>query len=162
MGRQAVIPRPRPGRLLVWWVVLFALWLLFAGQWSWLVAAWGAGLALVAALGGEVVAGQGLLSVRWRPSWLRELGPALLAVVVDFLVVTRALAVAVATGRRRLGVFRQDSSAAGSGELPSGRRAWVTLVVTWSPNSYVLDIDPETGRRMVHDLEVHRLSEQPT
>jgi hypothetical protein len=142
-------------------VVLFALWLLFAGQWSWLVAVWGAGLALVAALGGEVVARQGLLSTGWRPAWLREVGPALVAVVVDFLIVTRALAVAIATGRRRLGVFRQDSSAAGSGELPSGRRAWVALVATWSPNCIVLDIDPQTGRRLVHDLEPHGLSEQP-
>lgn len=156
-----MIPRPRPARLLTWWVVLFALWLLFAGQWSGLIAAWGAGLALVAALGGEVVAGQGLLSVRWRPGWLRELGPALVAVVVDFLIITRALAVAIATGRRRLGAFGEDRSAAGSGELPAGRRAWVTLVATWSPNCYVLDIDPETGRRLVHDLEPHRLSEQP-
>jgi hypothetical protein len=69
--------------------------------------------------------------------------------------------VAIATGRRRLGAFGEDRSAAGSGELPAGRRAWVTLVATWSPNCYVLDIDPETGRRLVHDLEPHRLSEQP-
>ena len=143
-------------------MVLFALWLLFAGQWSWLIAAWGAGLALVAALSGEVVAGQGLLSVRWRPGWLRELGPALAAVVVDFLIISRALVVAMVIGRRRLGTFRQDRSTAGLGELPAGRRAWVTLVATWSPNCYVLDIAPETGRRMVHDLEVHCLSEQPS
>ena len=162
MAGTPVIPRARPARLLAWWVVLFALWLLFAGQWSWLIAAWGAGLALVAALSGEVVAGQGLLSVRWRPDWLRELGPALAAVVVDFLIISRALVVAMVIGRRRLGTFRQDRSTAGLGELPAGRRAWVTLVATWSPNCYVLDIDPETGRRMVHDLEVHRLSEQPS
>lgn len=140
---------------------LFALWLLFVGQWSWLIGAWGAGLALIAAFGGEVVAGQGLLSVRWRPGWVRELGPAALGVVVDFLIVTRALAVAVAGGRRRLGVFREDRSATGSGELPTGRRAWVELVATWSPNCYVLDIDPETGRRLVHDLVPRTSSEQP-
>lgn len=127
-------------------------------QWSWLIAAWGAGLALVAALSGEVVAGQGLLSVRWRPDWLRELEPALVAVVVDFLIIIRALAVAMVIGRQRLGTFRQDRSAAGLGELPAGRRAWVTLVATWSPNCYVLDIDPETGRRTVHDLDLHAFS----
>lgn len=142
-------------------MLLFALWLLFVGQWSWLIGAWGAGLALVATFGAEVVAGQGLLSVRWRPGWLRELGPAAAGVVVDFLVVTRALTVAVVTGRRRLGVFREDRSAAGSGELPTGRRAWVELVAGWSPNCYVLDIDPATGRRLVHDLVARPSSEQP-
>lgn len=123
-----------------------------------MIAAWGAGLALVAALSGEVVAGQGLLSVRWRPDWLRELEPALVAVVVDFLIIIRAFAVAMVIGRQRLGTFRQDRSAAGLGELPAGRRAWVTLVATWSPNCYVLDIDPETGRRTVHDLDLHAFS----
>ncbi|MDQ3826289.1 MAG: hypothetical protein M3319_15450 [Actinomycetota bacterium] len=161
MSRQPLIPRPHPARLLAWWILLFALWLLFAGQWSWLIALWGAGLALVAAFGGEVVAGQELLSVRWRPGWFRELGPALAAVVVDFLIVTRALAVAIATGRRRLGEFREDRSTAGPGKLSAGRRAWIELVTTWSPNCYVLDIDPETGRRLLHDLEAHRVSEQP-
>lgn len=162
MRRKRLNPSPRPAGLLGWWPALFALWLLFAGQWSWLVGVWGAGLALFAALAAEVVAGQGLLRARFRLGWLRELGPSAVAVVVDFLILTRALAVAIATGRRRVGVFREDRSAAGPGALQAGRRAWVGLLATWSPNSYVVDIDPATGRRMLHDLVAHRSSEQPT
>jgi hypothetical protein len=38
----------------------------------------------------------------------------------------------------------------------------VELVATWSPNCYVIDISPESGRRLLHDLRPHRASEQPS
>jgi len=149
-------------RWVAWWAVLFALWVLFAGEWTALVAVWGAVLSLVATGSAGVVVRQGLLDARGRWGWARELGPSATAVVVDFTILTRALVAAVATGRREVGLFVEDeSSGAGDGPLPAGRRAWVALVATWSPNCYVVDIDPGSGRRIIHDLKSHRASELP-
>jgi hypothetical protein len=162
VAQDGTVTRQRGIRWVVWWVVLFGLWLLFAGEWSWLVAAWGAGLSLIATVGAGVVARQGLFDARGRWSWVRELGSAAVAVVVDFAILTRALAGAVIEGRRERGLFIEDaSSAAGHAPLAAGRRAWVTLVATWSPNCYVVDIDPDSGRRIIHDLQSHRASELP-
>lgn len=154
-------PRVRSLRSLLWWPVLFALWLLFVGEWTRLVAIWGAGLTLAGTVGAAAVVRRGLLDVRGRWGWLRELGSAAVAVVVDFGILTAELARAIAGRRRRVGVFLVDRSAAGSDRLAAGRRAWITLVATWSPNCYVLDVDAETGRRLIHDLRPHRSSELP-
>jgi hypothetical protein len=149
-------------RWVAWWAVLFGLWLLFVGEWTWLVAVWGAGLSFLATVSAGVVAAQGLLDARGRWSWARELGPSATAVVVDFVILTRALVAAVVTGRREVGLFVEDgSSGAGDGPLAAGRRAWIAVVATWSPNCYVVDIDPGSGRRILHDLQPHRASELP-
>lgn len=149
-------------RLLRWWPPLFALWMLFVGDWSWLIAVWGAAMAMVAAVSAELVGAEGLLDVRGRWSWCRELGPATLAVLVDFWIIVRVLATSIAAGRREAGTFLEDASASGQGPEPAGRRAWVELVATWSPNCYVLDISPDSGRRLIHDLRPHRPSELPS
>lgn len=149
-------------RLAGWWLPLFALWLLLVGQWSWLVGIWGAGMSLVAAVSAGAVVSQGLLDVRGRWGWCREAGPAAAAVVADFVIVTAVLVRAIGSRRRRVGVFRQDASASGTGPLAAGRRAWVELVAGWSPNCYVIDISAESGRRLVHDLRPHRPSERPS
>lgn len=148
--------------VLIWWPLLFALWVLFAGEWSWLIAGWGAVLASIATVGAGVVARQGLLDVHGRFGWARELGPAAIAVVVDFGILTRVLVTAMIRRRREAGVFLEDRSTAGEGRLQAGRRTWVALVATWSPNCYVVDIAPHSGRRMIHDLRPHRPSELPT
>jgi hypothetical protein len=159
---EGTTPRVRVLRLLLWWPPLFALWTLFVGEWSWLNAVWGAAMALVAAVSALLVTEEGLLDARGRWAWCRELGAATVAMVVDFSIVVRVLAASVATGRREVGTFREDASEAGHGPVPSGRRAWVQLVATWSPNCYVLDISPETGRRLLHDLRPDRRSERPS
>lgn len=162
MAGEDGVTRARLFRTLRWWPPLFALWLLFVGEWSWLVGIWGAGMAAVAAAAAEVVAGQGLLNVRGRWRWCGELGSAAVAVPADAGILTWELVRAIATGRRRVGVFREDASAAGEGPLPAGRRAWVEFVATWSPNCYVVDVSSESGRRMIHDLRPHRPSERPS
>ncbi|MFB4305030.1 hypothetical protein [Actinomadura sp. GTD37] len=149
-------------RVARWWPPLFALWMLFVGDWSWLIGVWGAAMAFIAAVGAELVVAQGLLDVRGRWRWCRELGPATLAVLTDFGIVVRVLATCVATGRREAGTFLHDAGASGRGPEPAGRRAWTTLIATWSPNSYVLDISPDSGRRLIHDLRPHRSSERPS
>lgn len=149
-------------RLLGWWPPLFALWMLFVGEWSWQIAVWGAGLSLIAAAARHIVARRGLPGTRGQPGWWREGASAAAAVVVDFGIITGVLAGAIARRRRQAGTFRWDLSAAGQGPLAAGRRAWVELAATWSPNCYVVDISPESGRRLVHDLRPHRSSELPS
>ncbi len=160
-GQRSAFPA-RLRRALPWWPPLFALWLLFAGEWTWQVALCGAGLSLVAAISGGAVAARGLPGTRVRWRWCRELASAAAAVVADFGIVTAVLAGALARRRRHAGTFREDHSAAGPGRLAAGRRAWVELVATWSPNCYVIDISPQSGRRLIHDLRPHRPSEQPS
>lgn len=154
--------RSAGARVVVWYPSLFALWLLFVGEWTGLVAVWGVGLSLVAVVAAQVVARQGMLAVQGRWRWAPEVASAAKAVVVDFAILTGALLVALARRRRRVGVWRFDASAKGASQLSAGRRAWVTVLASWSPNCYVVDIDPDTGRRLMHDLRPRRSSEQPT
>lgn len=149
-------------RLLGWWAALFGLWLLLVGQWTQLVAVWGGGLALLATAAGATVAAQGRFRATFRLRWLGELRSAVLAAVVDSGVVAAALADCIVTRRHHRGEFVRDESAAGDDEEAVARRAWVELVATWSPNSYVIDISPENGGRLLHDLVPRRSSESPS
>jgi hypothetical protein len=60
------------------------------------------------------------------------------------------------------GRFRARALAAG-GEGPDAvaRRAWTVLLAGYSPNAYVVDLDPETQQVILHDLVPHRASEEP-
>jgi hypothetical protein len=42
-----------------------------------------------------------------------------------------------------------------------GPRAWTALAASYSPNAYVIDIEPETHRVLLHDLVPRRESERP-
>jgi hypothetical protein len=83
-------------------------------------------------------------------------------VLVDFGVVTWALLASVARGRVVRGrlVSRQLE---GGGVAPrgAGARAWTVLVATYSPNAYPIDVDPEAGTVLLHDLVPNRRSERP-
>lgn len=162
MGSEDAPVRPRVRRVLRWWPPLFALWMLFVGDWSWQIAVWGAVMALIAAVSADLVAAVGLLDARGRWGWARELGSAAVAVIVDFGILVHVLLKSIAERRRGAGVFLEDTSASGEGPLPAGRRAWVQLVAGWSPNCYVIDISPDSGRRMIHDLRPRRQSERPS
>lgn len=137
-------------------VALYALWFLFAGQWSWPVAVWGAGAALLTTAAGMGAFARGSPGVRPRVAWLRDLAPTARDVVVEFALLAGALVRAVATGRRHLGTWRREEDVAGRDDDAVARRAWVTLLATLPPNSYVLDIDPDTGTRRSHVLVTAR------
>ena len=95
---------------------------------------------------------------------LGDVGAAALQVVVDFAVLTKVLAAALAHGERgphgRF-VVRQASRSDAMGEDRIAVRGWMALLATYSPNAGVADIDTDTGQALVHDLEVRRDSEQP-
>jgi hypothetical protein len=145
-----------------WWLALFWLWLLLAGEWNRveLVAA-----ALAAAAGatfGE--AARGLVGGRARisSSELAAAGRIPLALVVDFAILVQALALSVVRRRVVRGSFwTREIDAGGRDPAGTGRRAWLEYAATVSPNAYVVAIDRERGLALVHDLIPRRASEEP-
>ncbi|MEU8345089.1 hypothetical protein [Actinomadura meyerae] len=62
--------------MVLWWPPLFALWMLFVGEWSWLIGVWGAAMALAAAVSASLVVEAGLLDARGRRALCREFSAA--------------------------------------------------------------------------------------
>ena len=147
---------------LVWWIALFWLWFLLVGEWNVqeLVAA--AIAATIAATVAEFARARTGFSARvpWRA--LADLPQALGMVVVDFGIVTWALVSSVARRRVVRGrlVARELEGGAGAAE-GVGPRAWTVLVACYSPNAYVVDVDPGSHTVLFHDLVPNRRSETP-
>jgi len=125
---------------LAWWILLFWLWLAFVGEWNpteWIAAALaGAGAAVVSL----VVLERGELRCRLRIRWLRETA----RIPVQILVDVGLLAVALV--RPSVGRFvARPTGTRGAEAESAGRRAFLELAAGYSPNAYVVDVDPETG-----------------
>jgi hypothetical protein len=154
--------RPLVAAFLVWWAVLFWIWMLYVGEWNrieWIAAA---STATVAAAAAVVVHSLRLLDFRFRLGWARDLVRVPLQVVIDFGIVTVALARVLVSRRPAEGRFVARSlDAGGADSLSAGRRAFLTVVATYSPNAYVVDIDAERDVVLLHDLLPNRASEEP-
>lgn len=91
---------------------------------------------------------------RWRvhPRWL------LPGLLVPVAIVTDAVRVLMAAVTRRSGEFIDLPIADGAGEgaLARGRRATATMLITVSPGTIVVDIDPEAGEATLHALNPGR------
>jgi hypothetical protein len=141
-----------------WWLALFWLWLLLVGEWN--------REQVVAAAIAATIAASAAEFARWRTGFgaplplsaLAGLPQALGMVVVDFGILVWALLASVARRRIVRGQFVSRGSRAARG---IGPRAWTVLVASYSPNAYVVDIDPESQRVLLHDLIQHRDSERP-
>jgi multisubunit Na+/H+ antiporter MnhE subunit len=137
---------------LVFWLVLFWLWMLLAGEWNrieWIAAACAAAVAATIA---EVARTRANAGVRVPLAWVAKAATVPLMVFVDFGIVMWALA------RRRSGQVRErPSPATGS----AGIRFWANLTANYSPNSFIIDLDPDRGSVLVHDLVPFRRSEEP-
>jgi hypothetical protein len=83
-------------------------------------------------------------------------------VFVDFGILVWALLASVVRRRVVRGelVVREVEGGSAVGR-DVGRRAWTVLVASYSPNAYVVDLDPETQQVILHDLVPHRASEEP-
>lgn len=147
----------------IWVLVLSGLFMLFTGQWT--AVNWvGAGICgLLAAAVTIPLTASGLFEFRFRARWLRQAAGPLAQVFVDFAIVVAALARAMRRGSRRQGAFvaRRGFPAGERDPEATAWRAFVGYVATWSPNSYVVDIDSSTGHRLAHDLVPRRSSETP-
>jgi hypothetical protein len=146
---------------LAWWIALFWLWLAYQGEWNrieWVAAACAATLAATLA---TALAALGLLRFRIPVRAIADSKGVPLQIVVDFGIVTVALARRL-TGRRVAGPFVTRSfESAGSGAVAAGDRAWRSVLRTYSPNAYVVDIDPGRHVVLLHDLVENRKSEEP-
>lgn len=136
----------------VWWGLCLGVWLvtLSAVSGQELVVATPLGLVSgVLAVIARRVAGN-----RWRlrPQWFL---PVLLVPVAILADTVRVLAAAVTRPSGRF-VDLPVSQGAGDGAPARGRRALATMVITVSPGTIVVDIDPETGRATVHTLNAGR------
>jgi hypothetical protein len=146
---------------LLWWIALFGVWLAYQGEWNriqWVAAA---GAATLGASLATVLAARGLLRFRIPLRALADAKTVPLQIVVDFGIVTLALVRRLA-GRQGSGTFVVRSfSSAGRGPQSAGDRAWRAVLATYSPNAYVVDVDPGSHSVLIHDLVPHRPSESP-
>jgi len=152
--------RPRPDPTLnlahiwcAWWVALAVIWLLLVDTVhadELIVGAVAAGLAASVA---TAVHHRGYIRFSPRLRWLLEAPSLLAAVVVDCGLLAGAL-------WRRL-VLREDVRGqmirvpfrhGGDNGRDGARRALVNFAVSLTPNSYVVDIDPEGDSLLVHRL----------
>ena len=146
---------------IAWWIALFWLWLLLVGQWNREEVVAAAIAATIAASLAELARTRTGFSARIPVAGLADLPRALGMVVVDFGILVRALVVSLARRRVVRGELFTRELTDGGRARGTGPRAWTTLVASYSPNAFVIDIDPGTRRVLLHDLVVHRASEEP-
>jgi Na+/H+ ion antiporter subunit len=141
-------------RWALWWLVLAVLWLLYQGEYNKIEKIAAACAAAVAATVAVVVRRQERTDLRLEPRWLGRALRVPWQVVREFGIVTVFLARGLA--RRRVpptGGFRTLAFPTG-GARPAerGRRAFAALAMTYSANSYVVDMDEDEHAVVVHTL----------
>jgi hypothetical protein len=145
-----------------WWLVLFWLWFLLVGEWNgqeWVAAA------VAAAIGaslGEFARVRTGFAARLTDRAIADVPRALAMVFVDFGILVWALLRSAARRDVVRGEFVSRELSRGSVAAHGvGPRAWTALAASYSPNAYVVDIDPETCFVLLHDLVPHGPSESP-
>ena len=117
-------------------------------------------LGLVLAIA-TAIASLGLLSFRVPLHAFADAKNVPLQIVIDFGIITLALVRRI-SGRGVAGTFIVRSfEAAGSGSLAAGDRGARAVLGTYSPNAYVVDVDPGRHSVLLHDLVPNRSSEEP-
>lgn len=153
----------RLGAWTAWWLALFWLWLLLVGDWNRIeVIGAACGAAVVATLA-ELVRAAARESLQVGVGPLRALPVALVVVPADFAILVWALVRSLVERRVVRGAFVTRPIDAGPKTTATGRahRAWTVLVSGFSPNAYVVEIDPDADTVLLHDLVVWRRSERP-
>jgi len=148
----------------LWFSVLFWWWMLLVGEWDheeWIAAAAAAALTATVAEACRAIAD---VDLRVPLERFAHLPLALLMVVADFATLVWVLLVSAFGLREFSGRFihRGASFDAGGRDAEAvTRRALTILVAGYSPNAYVVDVDPSEERVLVHDLVTRRKSEEP-
>jgi hypothetical protein len=150
------------GAWLLWWVALFWLWFLLVGEWNRIELVAAAAAATVGASIAEpirAVAGMRFaIPLRLVPSALQ----AVAMVIVDFGILMGILFKSLARRQVHRGRFVvRDFDVVGTDARSFGERAFRTFAANFSPNAYVVDMDPERRSVLLHDLLVFRKSEEP-
>jgi hypothetical protein len=142
----------------VWWVALFFLWLLLVGQWNREQVVAAAIAATAAGLAAEFARSRTGFGAPLPLHVLADVPKALGMVVVDFGILVWALLASIVRRRIVRGELVSRESPAARG---TALRAWTVLVASYSPNAYVVRVDPEERRVVLHDLVPNRKSERP-
>lgn len=130
-----------------WFAGLLVVWLLLVGTVQDVELIAGLCAAAVGATAAEVVRSQGLMRFRVEWRWLRLGWKPILRAVPDFFLVLSALV------RRQRGSFRRmDFPAGGERAVDAGRRAFIVAAPSLAPNRLVIDVEPESGEALVHEL----------
>jgi hypothetical protein len=150
------------GAWLVWVAVLWWFWMLLVAEWTTVELVAATCVALPVAAAAELARAKNVGAVRVPLRWVGRAKSVPLTIVTDFGVITWALMRAGARGRRVEGSFRvKPFTPDGTAGEAAGIRAWTTLAAGYSPNAYVIDIDPERGIVLLHDLVPLEMSETP-
>ena len=136
------------GRWALWWLVLVLLWLLYQGEYNRIEQIAAASAAAIAATVAVIVRRQERTDVRLELRWLLKTARVPWQVVREFWLVTAFLV----RGGRSAGMRRLPFPTGGARPAERGRRALAALAITYSPNSYVVDMDEEAGEVVVHTL----------
>jgi hypothetical protein len=147
----------------LWFVSFFWLWMFLAADWNRIEWIAGACVAAVAATIAEPLrraAGVRLLVPRVV---LRASALVFPMVFVDFGILVWVLARSLAARQVIRGRYLSRPFESGPKTTPAGvaHRAWTVLLAGYSPNAYVVDIDPDRGVVLLHDLVPYRRSEEP-
>jgi hypothetical protein len=145
-----------------WWIPLFWLWFVLVGEWNRQEIVAAAIAATIAATIAEFARTRAGFHARLPLRGLADVPQALGMVVVDFGIVSWALVTSFARRRVVRGrLVSREVEGGAVGVRGVGPRAWTVLVASYSPNAYPIDVDPETGRALIHHLVPHRSSERP-
>src|SRR5205823_2513023 len=149
----------RPGmrdfaRWALWWLVLVFLWLLYQGEYNTIEQVAAACAAAVAATLAVLVRRQERAGVRLEARWLAKTAAVPWQIVREFALVTIFLARALAARRVPVtgGIRRLPFPTGGARPHERGRRVIAALAMTYSPNSYVVDMDQDANEVVVHTL----------
>ena len=126
--------------------LLFALWLLLVGSLQRLELVAGA-VATAFGLAGIAAARRHLPAYRLEPRLLRSLPRLPWELARDTAVVLAALPL------RRRGRFRSTALPTAQTPAGRGRRAYAEVRGSVAPNAIVVDVDPELGAALLHELD---------
>jgi multisubunit Na+/H+ antiporter MnhE subunit len=132
-----------------WWVALAALWLALVDTVATPELVAGAVAAAVGATAARIVDALGLIALRLRPSWLLGLWRPVLQMVPDSLALTLVVARRL-LGRPAAGALTELPFRRGPDE--EARAVMVKIAGSLAPGSYIVRIDEDEERLLVHTL----------
>jgi hypothetical protein len=137
--------------------------MLFVGDWNHIEWIGGACVATVASTVAELARRVAGVSLQPAFARLKDAPKAWLVVFADFGIVMYALLRSLARREVVRGRYLVRPTDAGEKTTPRGaaHRAWTVLIAGYSPNAYVVDIDPGDDTVLLHDLIPWRKSEEP-
>jgi multisubunit Na+/H+ antiporter MnhE subunit len=146
-------PVPLAAAWLAWWIALVIVWLLLVDTLAADELAVGAVAAAIAASVAIAVHKRGYIRFQPRLAWTREIPYLLWETVLDCGRLGDALWRRVIKRQPVQGVtVRVPFHHGGDNGRDGARRALVNFAVSFTPNSYVVDIDPEADSLLVHRL----------